>query len=241
MRPATVPHTRTTYAQGAFIIGCDNQRVTCPNGVTSTQWHQRVPGPECRPFGSGSPGPTAGPALRCGSASTHPEPSAGRSTCVPARSTKSASTPASSSRATGGRPGTRSALVSREQPPKRSGPATYAAPVTEPCRRQAPSTNAPERRSASSTSTPGPPTLPTPDRAPASWQRFANSILLPGRRPFLCAALRTEAVAIPDHRLPKQHPSTRSTCDHEHRPSRHPVRRCLRAVQSLRGRGRPLG
>ncbi|MEU9357286.1 IS1182 family transposase [Streptomyces sp. NPDC048301] len=41
MRPTTAPHARTAYAQEAFAIDWDNQRVTCPSGVASTQWHQR--------------------------------------------------------------------------------------------------------------------------------------------------------------------------------------------------------
>jgi transposase len=41
MKSVTVPHARTDYSQDAFTIDWDNQQVTCPNGVTSTQWHQR--------------------------------------------------------------------------------------------------------------------------------------------------------------------------------------------------------
>lgn len=43
MRSVTVPHARgeAAYGQDAFTIDWDNQHVTCPNGVTSTQWHQR--------------------------------------------------------------------------------------------------------------------------------------------------------------------------------------------------------
>ncbi|MFE4720977.1 hypothetical protein ACFRLW_32105 [Streptomyces sp. NPDC056728] len=39
----TVPHARgeAAFGQDAFAIDWDNQRVTCPNGMTSTQWHQR--------------------------------------------------------------------------------------------------------------------------------------------------------------------------------------------------------
>lgn len=43
MKSVTVPHARgeATHGQGAFTIDWDNQQVTCPTGVTSTQWHQR--------------------------------------------------------------------------------------------------------------------------------------------------------------------------------------------------------
>jgi DDE family transposase len=43
MKSVTVPHARgdATHGQDAFTIDWDNQQVTCPNGVTSTQWHQR--------------------------------------------------------------------------------------------------------------------------------------------------------------------------------------------------------
>lgn len=43
LRPVTVAQARGegTYGQDAFIIDWDNQHVTCPNGITSTQWHRR--------------------------------------------------------------------------------------------------------------------------------------------------------------------------------------------------------
>ncbi|MBC2908332.1 IS1182 family transposase [Streptomyces cupreus] len=43
LKSVTVPHARgeAAYGQDAFTIDWDNQNVTCPNGVTSTQWHQR--------------------------------------------------------------------------------------------------------------------------------------------------------------------------------------------------------
>lgn len=43
LKSVTVPHARgeATHGQDAFTIDWDNQHVTCPNGVTSTQWHQR--------------------------------------------------------------------------------------------------------------------------------------------------------------------------------------------------------
>ncbi len=43
LKSVTVPHARgeAAYGQDAFTIDWDNQHVTCPNGVTSTQWHQR--------------------------------------------------------------------------------------------------------------------------------------------------------------------------------------------------------
>ncbi|MER6169624.1 IS1182 family transposase [Streptomyces violaceorubidus] len=41
--PVTVAQARGegTYGQNAFTIDWDNQHVTCPNGITSTQWHHR--------------------------------------------------------------------------------------------------------------------------------------------------------------------------------------------------------
>lgn len=41
--PVTVAQARGegTYGQDAFTIDWDNQHVTCPNGITSTQWHHR--------------------------------------------------------------------------------------------------------------------------------------------------------------------------------------------------------
>jgi transposase len=41
--PVTVAQVRGegTYGQDAFTIDWDNQHVTCPNGITSTQWHHR--------------------------------------------------------------------------------------------------------------------------------------------------------------------------------------------------------
>ncbi|MEV8062489.1 IS1182 family transposase [Streptomyces antimycoticus] len=43
LKSVTVPHARgeAAFGQDAFTIDWDNQHVTCPNGVTSTQWHQR--------------------------------------------------------------------------------------------------------------------------------------------------------------------------------------------------------
>ncbi|MFE2508408.1 IS1182 family transposase [Streptomyces naganishii] len=43
LRPVTVAQARGegTYGQDAFTIDWDNQHVTCPNGITSTQWHRR--------------------------------------------------------------------------------------------------------------------------------------------------------------------------------------------------------
>lgn len=43
LRPVTVAQARGegTYGQDAFTIDWDNQHVTCPNGITSTQWHHR--------------------------------------------------------------------------------------------------------------------------------------------------------------------------------------------------------
>ncbi|BBJ39745.1 hypothetical protein SSPO_059650 [Streptomyces antimycoticus] len=43
LKSVTVPHTRgeAAFGQDAFTIDWDTQHVTCPNGVTSTQWHQR--------------------------------------------------------------------------------------------------------------------------------------------------------------------------------------------------------
>lgn len=43
MKSVTVPHARgdATHGQDAFTIDWDNQQVTCPNKVTSTQWHPR--------------------------------------------------------------------------------------------------------------------------------------------------------------------------------------------------------
>jgi transposase len=43
LKSVTVPHARgeAAFGQDAFSIDWDNQHVTCPNGVTSTQWHQR--------------------------------------------------------------------------------------------------------------------------------------------------------------------------------------------------------
>ncbi|PNE39665.1 transposase [Streptomyces noursei] len=43
LRPVTVAQARGegTYGQDAFIIDWDHQHVTCPNGITSTQWHHR--------------------------------------------------------------------------------------------------------------------------------------------------------------------------------------------------------
>lgn len=41
--PVTVAQARGegTYGQNAFTIDWENQHVTCPNGITSTQWHHR--------------------------------------------------------------------------------------------------------------------------------------------------------------------------------------------------------
>ncbi|MFD8463479.1 IS1182 family transposase, partial [Streptomyces antimycoticus] len=43
LKSVTVPHARgeAVFGQDAFTIDWNNQHVTCPNGVTSTQWHQR--------------------------------------------------------------------------------------------------------------------------------------------------------------------------------------------------------
>ncbi|WP_404867862.1 IS1182 family transposase [Kitasatospora griseola] len=43
LKAVTVPHARgeAAFGQDAFTIDWDNRRVTCPNGTTSTQWHQR--------------------------------------------------------------------------------------------------------------------------------------------------------------------------------------------------------
>ncbi|MBT2399195.1 IS1182 family transposase [Streptomyces sp. ISL-100] len=41
MAANTAVSARGPYGQDAFRIDWDNQRVTCPNGVTSTQWHHR--------------------------------------------------------------------------------------------------------------------------------------------------------------------------------------------------------
>ncbi|MEU2134175.1 transposase [Streptomyces sp. NPDC018352] len=43
LKAVTVPHARgeAAFGQDAFTIDWDNQHVTCPNGITSTQWHQR--------------------------------------------------------------------------------------------------------------------------------------------------------------------------------------------------------
>lgn len=40
---AFVPHARgeAAYGQDAFTVDWDNQHVTCSNGITSRQWHQR--------------------------------------------------------------------------------------------------------------------------------------------------------------------------------------------------------
>ncbi|MEU1691948.1 IS1182 family transposase [Streptomyces hirsutus] len=43
LKSVTVPHARgeAAFGQDAFAIDWDNQHVTCPNGITSTQWHRR--------------------------------------------------------------------------------------------------------------------------------------------------------------------------------------------------------
>ncbi|WP_344014164.1 IS1182 family transposase [Streptomyces thermospinosisporus] len=43
LKAVTVPHARgdAAFGQNAFTIDWDNQLVTCPNGVVSTQWAQR--------------------------------------------------------------------------------------------------------------------------------------------------------------------------------------------------------
>ncbi|NIY65468.1 transposase IS4 family protein [Streptomyces malaysiensis] len=43
LRPVTVAQARGAglYGQDAFTIDWDDQHVTCPNGITSTQWHHR--------------------------------------------------------------------------------------------------------------------------------------------------------------------------------------------------------
>ncbi len=43
LAPVTIAQARGegTYGQDAFTIDWDNQRVTCPNGITTTKWHHR--------------------------------------------------------------------------------------------------------------------------------------------------------------------------------------------------------